>query len=426
MFKKLLEEFEQTITELENVVEPVTKEQLDMLERYLDSLYAKNNMDFEFTRHFIDRVNDPRNAQPITFDELKKMFIDSQKRYGISFSRKHRGFQAAIRSVGAKLNAPFVIDIHPRTGKLDLVTKTIMRKDNFHTPGPIYNVESVNPNLTGDIYNMWVNNEKAYNMIVNHFNPDIDTDGSFRFESGHQYDRACDLLHSLGFNYEIDYGDANIDPIDSGPSEHHIDESEWTAGDFKIGDRVRVKNSQDKNYFSLTGTIAEIKFELDDPEYPYAIIKPDNTFKDGDQANRPGHIEATFPELEKIESKVIESLSADSYNKILRFGITKTFDVIQKKAQRENSTLISIIQNGIDSILNPIVSMIADKLGSTSWFNKDAFYHDLEDTVKEIAISNTHNVNESILNEVIQKVHGKWTLMSKKTGRPLRYYHYEK
>lgn len=143
MFKNLLEEFEQSIMELDDKSNPVTKEQLDMLERYLDSLYAKNNMDFEFTRHFIDRVNDPRNGQPITFDELKKMFIDAQKRYGASFAKKHKGFQAAIRAVGSKLNAPFIIDIHPRTGHLDLVTKTIMRKDHFHTPDPIYNVESI-------------------------------------------------------------------------------------------------------------------------------------------------------------------------------------------------------------------------------------------------------------------------------------------
>jgi hypothetical protein len=39
----------------------ITKSDLDQVEKFADRLFAKVGIDVEFTRHFMDRVNDARN-----------------------------------------------------------------------------------------------------------------------------------------------------------------------------------------------------------------------------------------------------------------------------------------------------------------------------------------------------------------------------
>ena len=41
----------------------VTSSDLKQVEKYADRIFAKVGIDVEFTRHFIDRVNDERNQQ---------------------------------------------------------------------------------------------------------------------------------------------------------------------------------------------------------------------------------------------------------------------------------------------------------------------------------------------------------------------------
>ncbi len=58
----------------ENINEEITKSQLDAIEVYADKLFAKLGIDIEFTKHFLDRVNDKRNIKPISVPELVGMF----------------------------------------------------------------------------------------------------------------------------------------------------------------------------------------------------------------------------------------------------------------------------------------------------------------------------------------------------------------
>ena len=60
---------------------PVTRGDLDQLENYADRLFAKVGIDVEFTRHFLDRVNDERNKKQITLAELTRIFKQEFKRY---------------------------------------------------------------------------------------------------------------------------------------------------------------------------------------------------------------------------------------------------------------------------------------------------------------------------------------------------------
>jgi len=64
------------------VVEDVTQSQLDQLENVLDRVFGQLGIDVEFTRHFLDRVNDARNRKPITIQELAMLFKKEFQRWG--------------------------------------------------------------------------------------------------------------------------------------------------------------------------------------------------------------------------------------------------------------------------------------------------------------------------------------------------------
>jgi hypothetical protein len=116
--------------------EPVTQQDLDSLEKYLDALYNRDDIDLEFTRHFLDRVNDQRNRKQITTGELFKMFGKAEQKYGKQIADMGDKAQAVINDVGSKLNSPFVLNWNPRRKMFELIAKTVMRKPNFMTSNP--------------------------------------------------------------------------------------------------------------------------------------------------------------------------------------------------------------------------------------------------------------------------------------------------
>ena len=60
----------------------ISKSDLDNVEKYADRLYKAVGIDVEFTRHFLDRVNDARNKKQITVAELIRLFKQSFKKHG--------------------------------------------------------------------------------------------------------------------------------------------------------------------------------------------------------------------------------------------------------------------------------------------------------------------------------------------------------
>ena len=60
----------------------ISKTDLDNVEKYADRLYKAVGVDVEFTRHFLDRVNDARNKKQITMAELIRLFKQSFKKHG--------------------------------------------------------------------------------------------------------------------------------------------------------------------------------------------------------------------------------------------------------------------------------------------------------------------------------------------------------
>lgn len=110
---------------------PVTQQELNALERQLDRLFAAAEIDVEFTRHFLDRVNDARNGRQITVDELRRVYQAVWTQHRKAIEKADVDWVAIIRDLPTAINIPVVFDLDPRTGELQMVAKTIMRKRKF-------------------------------------------------------------------------------------------------------------------------------------------------------------------------------------------------------------------------------------------------------------------------------------------------------
>jgi hypothetical protein len=120
------------------LVENISKQDLDQVELFADQLWAKLGIDIEFTRHFLDRVNHERNGTPITTDELISLFQKEFKTNGIQISNMRRS-EAVLKDLLTNINIPFVLK--KNGDQKQLVSKTVMRKRNFMSPDPAYIVK---------------------------------------------------------------------------------------------------------------------------------------------------------------------------------------------------------------------------------------------------------------------------------------------
>ena len=125
-----------------NYNEDVTQADLNQLEQFADKLFGKVGIDVEFTRHFLDRVNDERNSKPITPAELTRLFKQEYKRYGKPIAKMGPDKEAVMKDLQTNLNLPFALVYDRQNNELDLIAKTIMRKDDFKTPNKVFAVEA--------------------------------------------------------------------------------------------------------------------------------------------------------------------------------------------------------------------------------------------------------------------------------------------
>ena len=123
---------------LANLITEVNQSQLNQVEKYLDKLWGKVDIDVEFTRHFMDRVNDARNNKPINTAELIKIYREVYKKYGKQISQLSRGTEIVLRDMDTDINVPVVLQWDGK--ELDMVAKTVMRKKNFMTRTRKYSV----------------------------------------------------------------------------------------------------------------------------------------------------------------------------------------------------------------------------------------------------------------------------------------------
>ena len=96
---------------LANLITEVSQSQLNQVEKYLDKLWDKVGIDVEFTRHFMDRVNDARNNKPINTAELIRLFRLTFKKYGKKIAKMNPDAEAVIHDMETDVNMPFVLNL---------------------------------------------------------------------------------------------------------------------------------------------------------------------------------------------------------------------------------------------------------------------------------------------------------------------------
>lgn len=96
---------------------------LDRVEKHADAVLAP--IDVEFTSHFFDRLNDPRNGKDITDDELIRFFdkLAKDKDKLKEFLKKFNEF--LVKDKKTSINIPFV------NRAKQIIAKTVMRKHDF-------------------------------------------------------------------------------------------------------------------------------------------------------------------------------------------------------------------------------------------------------------------------------------------------------
>lgn len=145
--------------------EDVTQADLDEIEKYADRLFSKVGIDVNFTRHFLDRVNDTRNVKPITPGELTRLFKQEFKRWAKPIAQMGPDAEAVMKDMQTDVNVPFILKWDRNTQELDLVAKTVMRKQDFKSPDPVFPVENKKP---GRLYSALSEiADKPYDYIQN-------------------------------------------------------------------------------------------------------------------------------------------------------------------------------------------------------------------------------------------------------------------
>jgi hypothetical protein len=121
------------LTEIYNelLVEFISQSGLNKIEDYLDKMFEVLKIDIEFSGHFHDRLNDPRNGKEIESQELINSFNRLYQKHGQGLVN-HRDLDAVLTDFNNNLNIPFHLSYDKRKKEFELVNKTIMRTNKFN------------------------------------------------------------------------------------------------------------------------------------------------------------------------------------------------------------------------------------------------------------------------------------------------------
>ena len=136
VYRKYIEKMKK-ITKQKN--EDFTQKDVNDLEKFADRILAKYSIDVEFTRHFVDRLNDPRNSPAIKVSELQRFFKKIQRNKGRNILN-NPDTEAVLKDMSTNLNLPVVIKTKG-DDSFEVTNKTIMRKKDFRTTSKVISYE---------------------------------------------------------------------------------------------------------------------------------------------------------------------------------------------------------------------------------------------------------------------------------------------
>ena len=129
----------QTRVRGESVIERFKQSDVVGLEKFADRILRKYKIDVEFTKHFVDRLNDPRNEPEIKVSELQRFFKKIQRNKGVGILSSP-DIEAVLKDMETNLNLPVVIK--KKGNEFQVLNKTIMRKPNFKTTSKVIKYEN--------------------------------------------------------------------------------------------------------------------------------------------------------------------------------------------------------------------------------------------------------------------------------------------
>jgi hypothetical protein len=127
------------ILEDDEVCDIVSPQHMKEFEKFVDRMFTKFNMDFDFTKHFRERMSDDRNRPCISMKELADVIKKIYQGQGKSI-KGVAGAEAVIKDMQSDLNIPVAVEYNPKEDEFRVAMKTIMRKRNFSTPNKIIKV----------------------------------------------------------------------------------------------------------------------------------------------------------------------------------------------------------------------------------------------------------------------------------------------
>ena len=122
----------------ESVIERFKQSDVVGLEKFADRILRKYKIDVSFTKHFVDRLNDPRNEPEIKVAELQRLFKKIKKNKGIGILSSP-DIEAVLKDMETNLNLPVVIK--KKGNEFEVTNKTIMRKPDFKTTSKVIRYE---------------------------------------------------------------------------------------------------------------------------------------------------------------------------------------------------------------------------------------------------------------------------------------------
>ncbi len=137
VYRKYIDEMKKKTKEMQK--EDVTQREINDLERFADRILKKYGVDIEFTRHFVDRMNDTRNSPAIKVSELQKFFKKIQRNKATNIIN-NPDIEAVLKDMSTNLNLPVIIK--KKGNEFEVTNKTIMRKPNFSTTSKVFKYES--------------------------------------------------------------------------------------------------------------------------------------------------------------------------------------------------------------------------------------------------------------------------------------------
>ena len=118
--------------------EDFSQRDVNDLEKFADRILKKYNIDVEFTKHFVDRLNDPRNSPAIKVSELQKFFKKIQRNKGRNIRNNPDIEVKVLKDMSTNLNLPVVIKT--KGDEFEVTNKTIMRKQDFKTTSKVIEI----------------------------------------------------------------------------------------------------------------------------------------------------------------------------------------------------------------------------------------------------------------------------------------------